>query len=84
MYSNLSLIFKGGSVDEYSGWAPILVSLQVPELTVEEFIQECLNLGSYLTLYVFILQKLNMEQTLLNEKKILVLLNTWINQVFPR
>lgn len=79
----LSYFTDGGCADQYSGWGPILVSLQVPELTVEDFIQESLNLGSYLTLYVYILQRLNLEQTLLNEKKILVLLNTWISQVFP-
>uniref|UniRef100_A0A8C2FK11 Ectopic P-granules autophagy protein 5 homolog (C. elegans) n=1 Tax=Cyprinus carpio TaxID=7962 RepID=A0A8C2FK11_CYPCA len=79
----LSYFTDGGCADQYSGWGPILVSLQVPELTVEDFIQESLNLGSYLTLYVYILQRLNLEQTLLNEKKTLVLLNTWINQVFP-
>ncbi|XP_066509785.1 ectopic P granules protein 5 homolog isoform X2 [Hoplias malabaricus] len=79
----LSYFTDGGSVDQYSGWGPILVSLQVPELTVEDFIQESLALGSYLTLYVYILQKLNMEQTLLNENRILVLLSSWINQVFP-
>lgn len=79
----LSYFTDGGCVDQYSGWGPILVSLQVPELTVEDFIQESLALGSYLTLYVYILQKLNMEQTLLNEKKTLMLLNSWINQVFP-
>lgn len=71
-------------MDQFSGWGPILVSLQVPELTVEDFIQESLALGSYLTLYVYILQKLNLEQTLLNEKKTLMLLNSWINQVFPK
>ncbi|XP_036454096.1 ectopic P granules protein 5 homolog [Colossoma macropomum] len=79
----LSYFTDGGCVDQYSGWGPILVSLQVPELTVEDFIQESLALGSYLTLYVYVLQKLNMEQTLLNEKRTLVLLNSWINQVFP-
>ncbi|XP_050965658.1 ectopic P granules protein 5 homolog [Labeo rohita] len=79
----LSYFTDGGCADQYSGWGPILVSLQVPELTVEDFIQESLNLGSYLTLYVYILQRLNLEQTLLNEKKTLVLLNTWISQVFP-
>ncbi|KAG7318270.1 hypothetical protein KOW79_018025 [Hemibagrus wyckioides] len=79
----LSYFTDGGCVDQYSGWGPILVSLQVPELTVEDFIQESLALGSYLTLYVYILQKLNMEQTLLNEKKTLMLLTSWINQVFP-
>uniref|UniRef100_A0A673KZ38 Ectopic P granules protein 5 homolog n=1 Tax=Sinocyclocheilus rhinocerous TaxID=307959 RepID=A0A673KZ38_9TELE len=79
----LSYFTDGGCADQYSGWGPILVSVQVPELTVEDFIQESLNLGSYLTLYVYILQRLNLEQTLLNEKKTLVLLNTWISQVFP-
>lgn len=78
------MFLSGGCVDQYSGWGPILVSLQVPELTVEDFIQESLNLGSYLTLYVYILQRLNLEQTLLSEKKTLVLLSTWISQVFPR
>uniref|UniRef100_A0A672N741 Ectopic P granules protein 5 homolog n=1 Tax=Sinocyclocheilus grahami TaxID=75366 RepID=A0A672N741_SINGR len=79
----LSYFTDGECADQYSGWGPILVSLQVPELTVEDFIQESLNLGSYLTLYVYILQRLNLEQTLLNEKKTLVQLNTWISQVFP-
>ncbi|XP_064152807.1 ectopic P granules protein 5 homolog [Anguilla rostrata] len=73
----------GGCVDQYSGWGPILASLQVPELTADDFIRESLELGSFLTLYVYVLQKLNLEQTLANEKKTLVLLNTWINQVFP-
>ncbi|XP_078406611.1 ectopic P granules protein 5 homolog [Cetorhinus maximus] len=76
--------FKDGAcLDQYFGWGPILVSLQVPELTAEEFLKECLDLGSYLTLYVYILQRLNMEQTLSNEMKMLVLLNKWIEQVFP-
>uniref|UniRef100_UPI00398EE457 ectopic P granules protein 5 homolog n=1 Tax=Pristiophorus japonicus TaxID=55135 RepID=UPI00398EE457 len=76
--------FKDGAcLDQYFGWGPILVSLQVPELTAEEFLKECLDLGSYLTLYVYILQRLNMEQTLSNEMKIIVLLNKWIEQVFP-
>ncbi|XP_067888811.1 ectopic P granules protein 5 homolog [Heterodontus francisci] len=76
--------FKDGAcLDQHFGWGPILVSLQVPELTAEEFLKECLDLGSYLTLYVYILQRLNMEQTLSNEMKMLVLLNKWIEQVFP-
>ncbi|XP_048451094.1 ectopic P granules protein 5 homolog [Rhincodon typus] len=74
---------EGACLDLYFGWGPILVSLQVPELTAEEFLKECLDLGSYLTLYVYILQHLNMEQTVSNEMKILVLLGEWIEQVFP-
>ena len=60
------------------------MSLQVPELTIEEFLQECLSLGSYLTLYVYLLQCLNSEQTLRNEMKVLLLLSQWLEQVYPR
>ncbi|XP_059845461.1 ectopic P granules protein 5 homolog isoform X1 [Hypanus sabinus] len=82
--ASIMAYFKDGAQhDQYFGWGPILVSLQVPELTAEEFLKECLDLGSYLTLYVYILQHLNMEQTLSNERKMLVLLNKWIDQVFP-
>ncbi|TFK08050.1 histone H1.0 [Platysternon megacephalum] len=65
------------------GWGPILASLQVPELTMEEFLQECLSLGSYLTLYVYMLQRLNTEQTLTNEMKMLLTLGKWLEQVYP-
>ncbi|NXS92869.1 EPG5 protein, partial [Jacana jacana] len=65
------------------GWGPILASLQVPELTMEEFLQECLSLGSYLTLYVYLLQCLNAEQTLTNEMKILLTISKWLEQVYP-
>ncbi|CAJ0965070.1 unnamed protein product [Ranitomeya imitator] len=66
------------------GWGPILASLQVPELTTEEFLQECLTLGSYLTLHVYVLQCLNQEQTLANELRILVKISKWIEQAQPR
>ncbi|MBN3301121.1 EPG5 protein, partial [Amia calva] len=79
----LAYFTDGACADQYSGWGPILVSLQVPELTVDDFLQESLALGSFLTLYVYVLQRLNLEQTLVNEKRTLRLLNTWISQVFP-
>ncbi|NWS73830.1 EPG5 protein, partial [Crotophaga sulcirostris] len=65
------------------GWGPILASLQVPELTMEEFLQECLSLGSFLTLYVYLLQCLNTDQTLANEMKILLTISKWLEQVYP-
>ncbi|XP_063278049.1 ectopic P granules protein 5 homolog isoform X2 [Prinia subflava] len=65
------------------GWGPILASLQVPELTMEEFLQECLSLGSYLTLYVYLLQCLNTDQTLTNEMKVLLTISKWLEQVYP-
>ncbi|XP_077792636.1 ectopic P granules protein 5 homolog isoform X1 [Podarcis muralis] len=65
------------------GWGPIVASLQVPELTAEDFLQECLSLGGYLTLYVYALQRLNAKQTLDNEMKVVLTLSKWLEQVFP-
>uniref|UniRef100_A0A8C6QJX0 Ectopic P-granules 5 autophagy tethering factor n=1 Tax=Nannospalax galili TaxID=1026970 RepID=A0A8C6QJX0_NANGA len=79
----IAAYFKESSLNQNLGWGPILVSLQVPELTIEEFLQECLALGSYLTLYVYLLQCLNSEQTLRNEMKVLLILSKWLEQVYP-
>lgn len=78
----LGVLFLG-SLDQNLGWGPILVSLQVPELTMQEFLQECLALGSCLTLYVYLLQCLNSEQTVKNEMKVLLILHKWLEQVYP-
>uniref|UniRef100_A0A4X2M4S9 Ectopic P-granules 5 autophagy tethering factor n=1 Tax=Vombatus ursinus TaxID=29139 RepID=A0A4X2M4S9_VOMUR len=79
----ITAYFQDDSLNYHLGWGPILVSLQVPELTIEDFIQECLSLGSYLTLYVYMLQCLNSEQTLRNEMKMLLTLGKWLEQVYP-
>ncbi|KAL8204232.1 UNVERIFIED_CONTAM: Ectopic P granules protein 5, partial [Gekko kuhli] len=65
------------------GWGPIVAALQVPELTAEDFLQECLSLGSYLTLYIFTLQRLNAEQTLASEMRVLLTLSKWLEEVYP-
>ncbi|XP_021070001.1 ectopic P granules protein 5 homolog [Mus pahari] len=75
--------FKESSLDQNLGWGPILVSLQVPELTMQEFLEECLALGSCLTLYVYLLQCLNSEQTVKNEMKMLLIVSKWLEQVYP-
>ncbi|XP_010772204.1 ectopic P granules protein 5 homolog [Notothenia coriiceps] len=69
--------------EESVGWGPVLASLQVPELTVDDFLSESQSGGSFLTLYAFILQRLNSEYTATNERRTLALVNTWTNQVFP-
>lgn len=69
--------------EETVGWGPVLASLQVPELTIDDFLSESQSGGSFLTLYAFILQRLNSEYTAANERRILSLINTWTNQVFP-
>uniref|UniRef100_A0A3P9IPL1 Ectopic P-granules autophagy protein 5 homolog (C. elegans) n=1 Tax=Oryzias latipes TaxID=8090 RepID=A0A3P9IPL1_ORYLA len=65
------------------GWGPVLASLQVPELTMDDFLSESQTGGSFLTLYAFILQRLNTEYTAANERRTLALINTWTSQVFP-
>ncbi|XP_072288559.1 ectopic P granules protein 5 homolog [Eucyclogobius newberryi] len=70
--------------EESLGWGPVLASLQVPELTMDDFLSESQSGGSFLTLYAFILQRLNSEYTAANERRILALINTWTNHVFPR
>lgn len=70
--------------EESVRWGPVLASLQVPELTVDDFLSESQSGGSFLTLYAFILQRLNSEYTAANERRTLALINTWTNQVFPR
>ncbi|XP_070795069.1 ectopic P granules protein 5 homolog [Pituophis catenifer annectens] len=65
------------------GWGPIVASLQVPELAAEDFLQESLSSGGYLTLYVYTLQQLNAERTLTNEMGVLLTLSKWLEQVYP-
>ncbi|XP_020505539.2 ectopic P granules protein 5 homolog [Labrus bergylta] len=69
--------------EESVGWGPVLASLQVPELTVEDFLSESQSGGSFLTLHAFVLQRLNSEYTAANEKRMLALINTWTYTVFP-
>ncbi|KAM9393292.1 ectopic P granules protein 5 homolog [Pholidichthys leucotaenia] len=69
--------------EESVGWGPVLVSLQVPELTVDDFLCESQSGGSFLTLYAFILQRLNAEYTTANERRTLALINAWTSRVFP-
>ncbi|PWA19596.1 hypothetical protein CCH79_00006951, partial [Gambusia affinis] len=69
--------------EESVGWGPVLASLQVPELTMDDFLSESQSGGSFLTLYAFILQRLNSEYTAANQRRILALISTWTTQVFP-
>ncbi|EDL09441.1 mCG125522, isoform CRA_c [Mus musculus] len=75
--------FKESSLDQNLGWGPVLVSLQVPQLTARDFLEECLALGSCLTLYVYLLQCLNSEQTVKNDMKMLLVVSGWLEQVYP-
>lgn len=81
--SNFYPIFTSAE-EEHVGWGPVLASLQVPELTMDDFLSESQSGGSFLTLYAFILQRLNTECTQANDRRILALITTWTTQVFPR
>lgn len=83
-FNNFIGCFFVSAEEESGGWGPVLASLQVPELTVDDFLSESQSGGSFLTLYAFILQRLNTEYTAANERRTLALINTWTNQVFPR
>jgi hypothetical protein len=85
VYLTLPLgVLSVGSLDQNLGWGPVLVSLQVPQLTARDFLEECLALGSCLTLYVYLLQCLNSEQTVKNDMKMLLVVSGWLEQVYPR
>ncbi|KAK7934057.1 hypothetical protein WMY93_004953 [Mugilogobius chulae] len=47
--------------EESVGWGPVLASLQVPELTMDDFLSESLSGGSFLTLYAFVLRALTVN-----------------------
>ncbi|XP_067375939.1 ectopic P granules protein 5 homolog isoform X2 [Channa argus] len=82
MEACITAYFNHGD-EESVGWGPVLVALQVPELTVDDFLSESQSGGSFLTLYAFILQRLNTEYTAANERRTLALINTWTDLVFP-
>ncbi|GAB1606783.1 ectopic P granules protein 5 homolog, partial [Argonauta hians] len=47
------------SDENSTDWATILSNVQIPELNLSEFIDECLQQGAFLTLYVYLLQQLS-------------------------
>lgn len=79
------LVFLSGLAEEEPvKWGPVLASLQVPELTMEDFLSESQSGGSFLTLYAVIVQRLLAESTATNELRTLGLITEWTREVFPR
>ena len=66
------------------GWGWVLGAVTVPEISHNEFLEECIKHGCYLTLFAYVLQKLPMSQSLQDEYKHLNYLITWSGQVKPR
>ncbi|CAH1788011.1 unnamed protein product [Owenia fusiformis] len=73
----------GAHLGADGGWGPILTMLQVPELSLNDFLQECLKQGCYLTLYAYILQRLPFSQNLGHELSHITSLVEWTSQAKP-
>ncbi|XP_077996830.1 ectopic P granules protein 5 homolog [Glandiceps talaboti] len=74
---------SGLDLTQFGGWSTILDKLQVPQLTYEEFLEECIKNGSYLTLYAYILQQLPSCQSLKDELNVLSKIVDWTMSAKP-
>nr|XP_054752427.1 ectopic P granules protein 5 homolog [Lytechinus pictus] len=63
--------------DRTHGWASIVSVLQIPQLSHDEFLLQCLEAGSYLTLYAYLAQKLPQCRSLEEETAINTRLLEW-------
>ncbi|XP_041457856.1 ectopic P granules protein 5 homolog isoform X2 [Lytechinus variegatus] len=63
--------------DKTHGWASIVSVLQIPQLSHDEFLLQCLEAGSYLTLYAYLAQKLPQCRSLEEETAINTRLLEW-------
>ncbi len=66
------------------GWGWVLGAVTVPDISHNEFLEECVQQGCYLMLFAYVLQKLPMSQSLEDEYKHLNHLITWTGQVKPK
>ena len=83
--SYTSLLFSPGvGMEDACGWGWVLAAVQVPDLTQEDFVSECISQGSYLTLFAHVLQQLPLCQSPQNEFTMLKALVGWTAKVRPR
>ena len=66
-----------------SEWAPVLTSLRVPELSEDAFLRTAIATGSFLTLFVHLLQRMASSRSLEEERDLLVRLLTWSRHAQP-
>ncbi|XP_006816561.1 ectopic P granules protein 5 homolog, partial [Saccoglossus kowalevskii] len=74
---------SGMDLSQFGGWSHVTDKLQVPELTHDEFLEECMKQGAYLTLYAYILQRLPLCQSLNDELNILTKIVDWTTAAKP-
>lgn len=77
-------LFLGVGMDDACGWGWVLAAVQVPDLTREDFVNECVVHGSYLTLFAHVLQQLPLCQNPQNEFTLLRSLVSWTAAARPR
>ncbi|XP_064604344.1 ectopic P granules protein 5 homolog [Liolophura sinensis] len=68
---------------DISGWGSVLASLQIPELSLEDYFHEALLTGSYLTLFSYVLQQLPLCQGLQDEEKLILRFTEWLQHAKP-
>uniref|UniRef100_A0A8C4NNN7 Ectopic P granules protein 5 homolog n=1 Tax=Eptatretus burgeri TaxID=7764 RepID=A0A8C4NNN7_EPTBU len=65
-------------------WEPVLATLRVPELTQEDFLQECVSRPAPLTLYAHVLQRRKEQPGVKGDALVLHQLMHWMQQAFPK
>ena len=66
-----------------SGWGHILAVFQVPELNVEQYVEEALRCGSYLLLYALLLHRRPLCQSVPEEARLVEEVLDWTARATP-
>ena len=72
------------TTDSSRGWAALDTTLNVPEITHDDFLMESFKQGAYLTLFVYLSQRLTSCQTLEEESALYTKLMDWCVQCKPK
>ena len=64
-------------------WSTILAFLQFPELGLTEFFNACIQEGSYLLLHCYVLQRVPLCQSLVEEQGVIEIILDWTERVKP-
>ncbi len=70
--------------DPSRGWSVLNTVLSVPEISHDEFLAESFKQGAYLTLFVYLSQRLPSCQTLEEESALYTKLMDWCIQCKPK
>ncbi|CAN7996188.1 unnamed protein product [Ixodes hexagonus] len=72
-----------GTLPADGGWAHVLSSFRVPELTLSDFFLSCTQYSAYLTQFCYLLHCLPRCRCLADERSLLVRLSEWVAQSCP-